>query len=156
MLLAPDAAAAAATAVQLGVMRGCGRQKYGALVNFFANWVLGLPLLILLAFKLKLGVAGEEDTCLCGELPRPIAEVVLPGWLVALAGQCMGTWLPSLSAAIGCRLLWLWAACAGFVFQHPERAFLGSAIVSVDPSHHMQASGGASALPTTSRQWFWP
>ncbi|GAB4817451.1 hypothetical protein N2152v2_004497 [Parachlorella kessleri] len=50
--------AAAATAVQLGVMRGCGRQKYGALVNFFANWVLGLPLLILLAFKLKLGVAG--------------------------------------------------------------------------------------------------
>ncbi len=47
-------------AVLTGVLRGCGRQKYGAAANFGANWIVGLALMILFAFKLHWGPAGES------------------------------------------------------------------------------------------------
>lgn len=55
----PTVAANGGSAVLAGVLRGCGRQKLGALANFVVNWVLGLPLLGLLGFKLGLGAVGE-------------------------------------------------------------------------------------------------
>ena len=45
-------------AVLAGVLRGCGRQRIGAAANFVANWAVGLPLEIWLAFRLGLGAWG--------------------------------------------------------------------------------------------------
>ncbi|KAL4438174.1 hypothetical protein ABPG77_010535 [Micractinium sp. CCAP 211/92] len=47
-----------ATALLSGILRGCGRQRVGALVNAIANYAAGLPLMLLLAFRLRAGVAG--------------------------------------------------------------------------------------------------
>lgn len=46
------------TAVLAGVLRGCGRQLFGAVANFVVNWGLGLAAVMFFAFKLKLGAAG--------------------------------------------------------------------------------------------------
>lgn len=45
-------------AVLAGLLRGCGRQIVGAAANFVANWAVGLPLEIWLAFRLGLGARG--------------------------------------------------------------------------------------------------
>ncbi|KAL4448503.1 hypothetical protein ABPG75_005722 [Micractinium tetrahymenae] len=47
-----------ATALLSGILRGCGQQKIGAGVNAAANYAAGLPFMLLLAFRLRLGVAG--------------------------------------------------------------------------------------------------
>lgn len=47
-----------ASAVLSGTLRGSGRQKAGALANGACNYAVGLPLMLLLAFRLRLGVAG--------------------------------------------------------------------------------------------------
>lgn len=57
----PPACASAAnggTAALAGVLRGCGRQKYGAWANLFVNWVLGLGCMVVFAFRLNMGVVG--------------------------------------------------------------------------------------------------
>lgn len=45
-----------------GVMRGCGRQRIGAIINLVTYWLFGLPVACLLAFPGKilaaLGVFG--------------------------------------------------------------------------------------------------
>lgn len=42
------------------MLRGCRRQKAGAVANLLVNWALGLPLVVLLAFKLQMGAVGER------------------------------------------------------------------------------------------------
>lgn len=54
----PPPAANGATALLSGILRGCGRQRVGAAVNAVANYAAGLPLMLLLAFWLRAGVAG--------------------------------------------------------------------------------------------------
>ena len=56
----PAFSPAANGAVELlsGVLRGCGRQKIGAIVNAAANYGVGLPLQLLFAFRLGAGVEG--------------------------------------------------------------------------------------------------
>lgn len=54
----PPLLANGATALLSGILRGCGRQRVGALVNAIANYAAGLPLMLLLAFRLRAGVAG--------------------------------------------------------------------------------------------------
>jgi MATE family multidrug resistance protein len=44
--------------VLAGVLRGCGRQKIGAVINLTMYWGLGLPLSCFMAFKLGLGAMG--------------------------------------------------------------------------------------------------
>lgn len=51
-------AANGATALLSGILRGSGRQKVGAVVNGVSNYAVGLPLQLLLAFRLGHGVAG--------------------------------------------------------------------------------------------------
>lgn len=46
------------TALLSGILRGAGRQKFGAAVNAGCNYGLGLPLQCLLAFALHWGAAG--------------------------------------------------------------------------------------------------
>lgn len=41
-----------------GMLRGAGRQDFGALANLLAFWLIGLPLAGVLAFKAKMGVIG--------------------------------------------------------------------------------------------------
>ncbi|KAM8977122.1 multidrug and toxin extrusion protein 2-like [Pelodytes ibericus] len=41
-----------------GVVRGAGKQKYGALINLVGYYVIGLPIGITLTFVVKLGVPG--------------------------------------------------------------------------------------------------
>ena len=47
-----------ANTVLAGVLRGCGRQKIGAVINLTMYWGLGLPLSCFMAFKLGLGAMG--------------------------------------------------------------------------------------------------
>mmetsp|Transcript_36261 Transcript_36261/g.107068 ORF Transcript_36261/g.107068 Transcript_36261/m.107068 type:complete len:165 (-) Transcript_36261:27-521(-) len=57
-MLAVSLVGEGANTVLAGVLRGCGRQKIGATINFVAYWVIGLPASCLLAFKLGLGAMG--------------------------------------------------------------------------------------------------
>ncbi|XP_078687958.1 multidrug and toxin extrusion protein 1-like [Branchiostoma floridae x Branchiostoma belcheri] len=41
-----------------GILRGCGRQKLGAIITFAGYYVLGLPFIAIFMFKLHLGVKG--------------------------------------------------------------------------------------------------
>nr|XP_051190335.1 protein DETOXIFICATION 10 [Lolium perenne] len=41
-----------------GIVRGCGRQKIGALVNFVAYYLLGIPAALVFTFVCHLGVLG--------------------------------------------------------------------------------------------------
>ena len=41
-----------------GVLRGSGRQYIGAIMNFIGYYIIGLPLGITLAIKVKWGVLG--------------------------------------------------------------------------------------------------
>ncbi len=41
-----------------GVLRGCGRQKIGAIINLSMYWGIGLPFSCLLAFHMGLGALG--------------------------------------------------------------------------------------------------
>ena len=41
-----------------GVLRGCGRQRLGAIVNLTIIWGLGMPLAGILTFKLGMGILG--------------------------------------------------------------------------------------------------
>lgn len=43
---------------QSGVVRGAGRQNWAAATNLLVYWVLGVPLAVWLAFRLRLGVFG--------------------------------------------------------------------------------------------------
>ncbi len=54
----PTLAANGGSAILSGVLRGCGRQRYGVTVNLISSWVVGLPLQVLLAFKLGWGLQG--------------------------------------------------------------------------------------------------
>jgi multidrug resistance protein, MATE family len=44
--------------VGAGVLRGAGETRFTFLANMVAYWVVGLPLLLLLSFRLGMGVAG--------------------------------------------------------------------------------------------------
>ncbi|KAI8519853.1 hypothetical protein Bbelb_031100 [Branchiostoma belcheri] len=41
-----------------GILRGCGKQKLGAIITFAGYYVLGLPFIAIFMFKLHLGVKG--------------------------------------------------------------------------------------------------
>ena len=41
-----------------GVLRGSGRQYIGAIVNFIAYYIIGIPLAVVFGFKTDLGVFG--------------------------------------------------------------------------------------------------
>lgn len=41
-----------------GVLRGCGRQKIGAIINLVMYWGIGLPFSCVLAFRMGLGAMG--------------------------------------------------------------------------------------------------
>ena len=41
-----------------GVLRGSGRQYIGAIVNFIAYYIIGIPLAVLLGFKTSLSIRG--------------------------------------------------------------------------------------------------
>ena len=41
-----------------GVLRGSGRQYIGAIVNFIAYYIIGIPLAVVLGFKTTLGIIG--------------------------------------------------------------------------------------------------
>lgn len=41
-----------------GIIRGCGRQMLGAVVNFIAYYLVGLPIGISLALAAKMGALG--------------------------------------------------------------------------------------------------
>ncbi len=41
-----------------GILRGSGRQLFGAVVNFLSYFVLGLPLAVVLALPVGLGTLG--------------------------------------------------------------------------------------------------
>ena len=41
-----------------GVLRGCGRQRLGAIANLTIIWGLGMPLAGILTFKLGMGILG--------------------------------------------------------------------------------------------------
>ena len=41
-----------------GVLRGSGRQYIGAIVNFIAYYVIGIPLAVVLGYKANLSVFG--------------------------------------------------------------------------------------------------
>ncbi|KAI8519871.1 hypothetical protein Bbelb_031280 [Branchiostoma belcheri] len=41
-----------------GILRGCGKQKLGAIITFSGYYVLGLPFIAIFMFKLHLGVKG--------------------------------------------------------------------------------------------------
>lgn len=45
-------------AVSGGILRGCGRQKLGAVLNFSAYYILGLPLSVTFTFKFGMGLVG--------------------------------------------------------------------------------------------------
>lgn len=40
------------------MLRGCGRQKQGAVANLVVNWVVGLTLQVVLAFNRGWGITG--------------------------------------------------------------------------------------------------
>ncbi len=48
----------AIAAVGGGILRGCGRQKYGAWINLVGYYVVGLPMGLLLTFKYGYGLIG--------------------------------------------------------------------------------------------------
>merc|ERR1712232_1261229 len=45
------------SAVQ-GILRGCGRQKIGACLNFVAYYIVGIPFGVMMAFYFDQGVLG--------------------------------------------------------------------------------------------------
>lgn len=47
-----------ANTVLAGVLRGCGRQKIGAIVNLVIYWGVGLPFSVLMAFGMHMGALG--------------------------------------------------------------------------------------------------
>ena len=53
-------------AVGGGILRGCGHQKTGAMINIFGYYVLGLPVGVLLAFKAGFGLMGLWLGLTCG------------------------------------------------------------------------------------------
>lgn len=44
--------------VYAGILRGCGLQKFGAIFNVLGYYVIGIPVMVILAFVLHMGVAG--------------------------------------------------------------------------------------------------
>jgi MATE family multidrug resistance protein len=44
--------------IQSGIIRGLGLQGYGSAYTLFCYYIVGMPLALLLAFKLKLGLKG--------------------------------------------------------------------------------------------------
>ncbi|KAL6614425.1 hypothetical protein ACP70R_036695 [Stipagrostis hirtigluma subsp. patula] len=56
----------AAEGVLSGVSRGCGWQHLAAITNMVSYYVVGVPLAILFAFKLKLSVKGLWTGLICG------------------------------------------------------------------------------------------
>ena len=41
-----------------GILKGSGRQYIGAIVNFFAYYVIGIPLAVVIGIKTNLGIIG--------------------------------------------------------------------------------------------------
>ena len=59
-----------------GVLRGSGRQYIGAIMNFVAYFVIGLPLGITLAIKLDMGALGLW-------VGMTVGNITQVGWSVA-------------------------------------------------------------------------
>lgn len=60
-------------AVQLGVIKGLGLQEPGSRIALICNYVIGLPLSILFAFKLSLGDRGFWLGMLLAQIVNDIA-----------------------------------------------------------------------------------
>lgn len=42
-----------------GIVRGVGRQKFGAICNLFGYYVVGLPVGVSLMFAMHMGIVGK-------------------------------------------------------------------------------------------------
>ena len=73
-----------------GVVRGAARQARGAKCNLVSYWVIGIPLAVVLAFKLQMGVAGLW----LGLLIATTIQGTLPTSSL-FAEACSGSLLPS-------------------------------------------------------------
>lgn len=60
-----------------GIVRGAGRQLYGAIINFIAYYVIGLPLGIPLALATDLGIMGMWIGLLCASVTQALLYIVL-------------------------------------------------------------------------------
>ncbi|XP_071676141.1 protein DETOXIFICATION 16-like isoform X2 [Lolium perenne] len=58
LILAPSVLFDGLQYVLSGIVRGCGRQKIGALVNFVAYYLVGIPAALVFTFVCHLGVQG--------------------------------------------------------------------------------------------------
>uniref|UniRef100_A0ACD5XJN8 Uncharacterized protein n=1 Tax=Avena sativa TaxID=4498 RepID=A0ACD5XJN8_AVESA len=58
LILAPSVLFDGLQYVLSGIVRGCGRQKIGAFVNFVAYYIVGIPAALVFTFVLHLGVKG--------------------------------------------------------------------------------------------------
>lgn len=53
-----------------GALRGSGRQYIGAIVNFMAYYVIGLPLGVVFCYKVNLGLFGIWIGMMVGNLTQ--------------------------------------------------------------------------------------
>ncbi|KAF5825894.1 hypothetical protein DUNSADRAFT_6075, partial [Dunaliella salina] len=60
-----------------GVLRACGRQAWGAGLNLFSYWCIGLPLTLLLGFKLHLTVVGFWCGLAVGSAVQALAQMIV-------------------------------------------------------------------------------
>jgi len=60
-----------------GVLRACGRQAWGAGLNLFSYWCIGLPLTLLLGFKLHLTVVGFWCGLAVGSAVQAVAQMIV-------------------------------------------------------------------------------
>jgi MATE family multidrug resistance protein len=67
-----------ANTVLAGVLRGCGRQNIGAVINLAMYWGLGLPMSCWLAFRMGLGAMGLWTGLAC----TASLQAVILSWIV--------------------------------------------------------------------------
>ncbi|KAL6877513.1 hypothetical protein ACP4OV_012728 [Aristida adscensionis] len=63
-----------------GVVRGCGRQKIGALINLAAYYFVGIPAAFVFAFVLHLKGMGLWFGILCGEVVQMVLLISITIW----------------------------------------------------------------------------
>eukprot|EP00798_Chlamydomonas_sp_ICE-L_P029169 gene29169-32391_t len=68
-------------AVMAGVLRGCGRQMTGAVLNLIGFWVFGIPLSYMLAFKYNFAARGLWISLACVTSALGIAQLTYVFWL---------------------------------------------------------------------------
>ncbi|XP_047049730.1 protein DETOXIFICATION 16-like isoform X2 [Lolium rigidum] len=76
-ILAPSVLFDGLQYVLSGIVRGCGRQKIGALVNFVAYYLLGIPAALVFTFVCHLGVLGLWLGILIGMVAQMLLLLVI-------------------------------------------------------------------------------